>query len=90
MNKTELVAKVSEASQLTKSAASLVINSVFSTISDALQKGEKVQIVGFGSFETRDRAARKGRNPQTGEEIDIPAGKAPAFKPGKSLKDLIN
>ena len=89
MNKTELIAKVAEATNLSKKDAALAVDAVFNVISDALQNGDKVQIVGFGNFEVRERSARKGRNPQTGEEIEIPAGKIPAFRPGKSLKEGI-
>jgi DNA-binding protein HU-beta len=89
MNKTELIAKVAELSDLTKKDANKAVDAVFNSISDALKDGDKVQIIGFGNFETRERAARKGRNPQTGAEIDIPASKVPAFKAGKALKDGI-
>jgi DNA-binding protein HU-beta len=89
MNKTELIAKVAELSDLTKKDANKAVDAVFNSISDALKEGDKVQIIGFGNFETRERAARKGRNPQTGAEIDIPASKVPAFKAGKALKDGI-
>jgi len=89
VNKTELIAKVAEATNLSKKDAALAVDAVFNVISDALQNGDKVQIVGFGNFEVRERSARKGRNPQTGEEIEIPAGKIPAFRPGKSLKEGI-
>lgn len=89
MNKTELVAKVAEKSELTKKDAAKAIDAVFASISESLQDGEKVQIIGFGNFEVRERAARKGRNPQTGQEINIPASKVPAFKAGKALKDGI-
>lgn len=89
MNKTELIAKVAELSELTKKDATKAVDAVFQVISDSLKAGEKVQIIGFGNFEVRERAARKGRNPQTGEEIDIAASKVPAFKPGKALKDAI-
>jgi DNA-binding protein HU-beta len=82
MNKTELIAKVSEVADLTKKNSENAVNALFTTISDALKDGESVQVIGFGNFETRDRAARKGRNPQTGAEIDIPASKVPAFKAG--------
>ncbi|GMK42175.1 DNA-binding protein HU-beta [Paenibacillus cellulosilyticus] len=88
MNKTDLIAKVAELTDLSKKDATKAVDAVFDAISDALQTGDKVQLVGFGNFEVRERQARKGRNPQTGEEIDIPASKMPAFKPGKSLKDL--
>lgn len=87
MNKSELITQVSESAELSKKDATKAVDAVFEAISDALQKGDKVQLVGFGNFEVRERSARKGRNPQTGEEIDIPASKVPAFKPGKSLKD---
>jgi DNA-binding protein HU-beta len=90
MNKSELVAKVAETADLQKKDAGKAVDAVFSAISDALQSGDKVQLVGFGNFEVRERSARKGRNPQTGAEIDIPASKVPAFKPGKALKDGIN
>lgn len=89
MNKTELIAMVAEKSELTKKDASKAVDAIFASISESLQNGDKVQIIGFGNFEVRERAARKGRNPQTGEEIDIPASKVPAFKPGKGLKDGI-
>ncbi|WP_038111180.1 HU family DNA-binding protein [Tuberibacillus calidus] len=90
MNKTELVNAVVESTQLSKKDAAKAVDSVFSAITEALKEGGKVQLVGFGNFEVRERAARKGRNPQTGEEIDIPASKVPAFKPGKALKDAVN
>jgi DNA-binding protein HU-beta len=90
MNKTELVAKVAETADLQKKEATKAVDAVFGAISEALQSGDKVQLVGFGNFEVRERSARKGRNPQTGAEIDIPASKVPAFKPGKALKDGIN
>jgi len=88
LNKTELIAKVAELTDLSKKDATKAVDAVFDAISDALQTGDKVQLVGFGNFEVRERQARKGRNPQTGDEIDIPASKMPAFKPGKSLKEL--
>ena len=90
MNKTELVSAVAERADLTKKEAERVINILFNTIEDTLAQGEKVQLVGFGTFEVRDREARKGRNPQTGEEIEIPATRVPAFKAGKALKDVVN
>ena len=89
MNKTELIAKVAETSELTKKDATKAVDAVLDAISDALQEGDKVQLIGFGNFEVRERAARKGRNPQTGEEIEIASSKIPAFKPGKQLKDSI-
>ncbi|NDI34346.1 HU family DNA-binding protein [Chengkuizengella sediminis] len=90
MNKSELVTKVAESTELQKKDASKAVDAVFQAISEALQSGDKVQLVGFGNFEVRERSARKGRNPQTGEEIDIAASKVPAFKPGKALKEGIN
>lgn len=89
MNKAELIAAVAEKSELTKKDAEKAVNSIISVIIEALSRGEKVQLVGFGTFEVRDRAARKGRNPQTKEEIIIPASKAPVFKAGKALKDAV-
>jgi len=89
MNKSELIAKVAETTELSKKDVTNVVEAVFDSIAEALQNGDKVQLVGFGNFEVRERTARKGRNPQTGEEIDIPASKVPAFKPGKALKDGI-
>lgn len=89
MNKTDLINQVSEKAELSKKDATKAVDAVFDAISEALQSGDKVQLVGFGNFEVRERSARKGRNPQTGEEIEIPASKIPAFKPGKVLKDGI-
>jgi DNA-binding protein HU-beta len=89
MNKSELITKVAELSELSKKDASKAVESVFEAISDALKGGDKVQLVGFGNFEVRERSARKGRNPQTGQEIEISASKVPSFKPGKALKDGI-
>ncbi|MGV2886165.1 HU family DNA-binding protein [Paenibacillus taichungensis] len=90
MNKTELIEKVVSSTELSKKDATKAVDAVFNTISEALQNGDKVQLVGFGNFETRDRSARKGRNPQSGQEIEIPASKIPAFKPGKALKDQVS
>lgn len=89
MNKSDLISQVSEAAELSKKDATKAVDAVFEAISVALQNGDKVQLVGFGNFEVRERSARKGRNPQTGEEIEIAASKIPAFKPGKALKDGI-
>ncbi|MDO3409599.1 HU family DNA-binding protein [Saccharibacillus sp. CPCC 101409] len=89
MNKSDLINQVADASELGKKEATKAVDAVFEAISTALQNGEKVQLVGFGNFEIRERSARKGRNPQTGDEIEIPASKIPAFKPGKALKDGI-
>ena len=90
MNKGELVAKIAEESKLTKKAAEAALDAFISTVEGSLAKGEKVQLVGFGTFEVRQRAARKGRNPQTKAEIKIPASKAPVFKAGKALKETVN
>lgn len=88
-NKQELVDSVANATGLTKKDATAAVDAVFTSIEEALKNGEKVQLIGFGNFEVRDRAARKGRNPQTGAEIEIPASKVPAFKPGKALKEAV-
>ena len=90
MNKAELVAAIAAKTGDTKKGAEASVNAFVDVITDALAKGDKVQLVGFGSFEVRKRAARKGRNPRTKEEIKIPASKAPLFKAGKALKDLVN
>ena len=90
MNKAELVAAVAAKTGDTKKAAEASVDAFVSVIKETLKKGEKVQLVGFGSFEVRKRAARKGRNPQTKEEIKIPASKAPVFRAGKQLKELVN
>ncbi|MBO8163016.1 MAG: HU family DNA-binding protein [Brevibacillus sp.] len=89
MNKTELIAKVAETTELTKKDATKAVDAVLDAIAEALKAGEKVQLIGFGNFEVRERAARKGRNPQTGEEIEIASSRVPAFKPGKALRDVI-
>jgi DNA-binding protein HU-beta len=89
MNKTELVNQVAQTAELSQKEASKAVEAVFGTVLEALKKGDKVQLIGFGNFEVRERAARTGRNPQTGEEIQIAAGKVPAFKPGKALKDAV-
>lgn len=89
MNKTELITKVAELTELTKKDSSKAVDAILDAISNSLQNGEKVSLIGFGNFEVRERAARKGRNPQTGEEIEIASSKLPAFKPGKELKDLV-
>ena len=90
MNKAELVAAIAAQTGESKKSTEALVNAFTSVVSDALKGGDKVQLVGFGSFEVRKRAARKGRNPQTKEEIKIPASKAPVFKAGKALKDLVN
>ena len=90
MNKTELIASVATKAELTKKDAEKAVKAVFDTVAEALTAGDKVQVIGFGTFETRERAARTGRNPQTGKEIKIAASKSPAFKAGKGLKDQVN
>ena len=90
MNKAELIAAIAAKTGDTKKVAEASVNAFIDVITETLKKGDKVQLVGFGSFEVRKRAARKGRNPQTKEEIKIPASKAPVFKAGKALKDLVN
>lgn len=89
MNKTDLINSVSESAEISKKDATSAVDAVFDSIMEALKKGDKVNLIGFGNFEVRERAARKGRNPQTGEEIDIAASKVPAFKPGKTLKEAV-
>jgi len=89
MTKADLVAQVAKKVGLTSKAAKEAVSIVFQTISDALKRGEKVVVTGFGTFVVRKRAARKGRNPQTGAEIQIPATKTPGFTAGKSLKRLV-
>ncbi|MBQ0018879.1 MAG: HU family DNA-binding protein [Clostridiales bacterium] len=89
MNKAELIAAVAQEAGLSKKDATAAVAAVFGEITKALAKGEKVQVLGFGNFETRERGERTGRNPQTGEEIKIAASKVPAFKAGKALKDAV-
>ncbi|MDR7245253.1 MULTISPECIES: HU family DNA-binding protein [Priestia] len=89
MNKTELVDAVVTQAELSKQDAKKAVEALFETISNTLAKEEKIQLIGFGTFEVRERAARTGRNPQTGEEMTIPASKVPAFKPGKELKEAV-
>jgi len=89
MNKAELISNVAEKADLTKKDAEKAVGAVLDTIGEALAIGDKVQLVGFGTFEIRERAARRGRNPQTGEEINIAAARVPVFKAGKTLKDAV-
>ena len=89
MNKTELVKVVAEQAELTQKDAARAVEALIETISETLAQGEKIQLIGFGTFEVRDRSARKGCNPQTGKEIEIAASKVPAFKPGKELKEAV-
>ena len=90
MTRAELVVNVAEKSGLDRKKADKAVVAVFETIKQALVEGDKVQIIGFGTFENRERSARKGRNPRTGEEINIPASKLPSFKAGKILKESVN
>ncbi len=89
MNKTELVGQVAAKTGMTKKDVEKVVSAFFATVEGSLKEGDKVQLVGFGTFEVRERKSRKGRNPQTGEEINIPAARVPAFKAGKALKDSV-
>ena len=89
MNKTELIAAVAEKTDLTKKDADAAVSAVLGAITDALKAGDKIQLVGFGTFEVRNRAAKQGRNPRTGETMTVPASKVPAFKAGKALKDAV-
>lgn len=90
MNKTELVDAIAESADLSKASAARALEATLDAVTGALQKGESVALVGFGTFQSKDRAARTGRNPQTGEEMQIPAAKVPSFKAGKALKDALN
>ena len=89
MNKTELIAAVAEQAEMSKKDAEAAVTATIDVISEALRQGEKVQLVGFGSFEVKPRAERMGRNPHTKEQIEIPASKVPVFKAGKALKDTV-
>ncbi|HSJ48646.1 MAG TPA: HU family DNA-binding protein [Gammaproteobacteria bacterium] len=90
MNKSELIDAVASTADLSKAAATKAVDAVLDTVTNTLKNGEQVTLVGFGTFEVRARAARSGRNPQTGETINIKASNAPAFKAGKALKDAVN
>ena len=90
MNRTDLIEKVVESTGVTKKEATAVVTAAFDAITEALVAGDKVQLIGFGTFETRERAARMGKNPRTGEAVEIAACKAPAFKAGKALKEAVN
>ena len=90
MNKTELIDAMADAADISKAAAGRALDGMVAAITDALKKGDQVSVVGFGSFSVRERAARTGRNPQTGQTIQIAASKNPAFKAGKALKDAVN
>ena len=90
MNKVDLVSAVAKQAELSKKDAGLAVEAVFDAISEALEKGDKVQLIGFGTFDVSERAAREGRNPRTGETMKMAASKAPRFKAGKALKDRVN
>ena len=89
MNKTELIKNVAQSADISQKEATVVVQTVVESITNTLAAGEKVQLIGFGTFEVRERAARTGRNPQTGEEMQIAASKVPAFKAGKELKEAV-
>lgn len=90
MNKTEFIAAVAAQAEISKKDAEKAVNAVLTVTTDSLSKGEKVQLVGFGTFEVRERSAREGKNPRTGEVIEIAASKVPAFKAGRALKEEVN
>lgn len=90
MNKTELVSAIADKTELTKKDSEKALKAFMDVVTEELQKGEKIQLVGFGTFEVSDRAARTGKNPQTGESIEIPAARAPKFKAGSALKESVN
>lgn len=90
MNKSQLIDKIAAEADISKAAAGRVLEAFTESVSDALQSGDEVALVGFGTFSVRERAERAGRNPQTGKEITIPAGKVPGFRAGKALKDAVN
>lgn len=90
MNKSELIEKIASGADISKAAAGRALDSFIAAVTDGLKEGDKISLVGFGTFEVRDRAERTGRNPQTGKEIKIAAAKIPAFKAGKALKDAVN
>jgi DNA-binding protein HU-beta len=89
MNKTDLIKNITAKTEITKKDVETVVEGFLAEVTEGLQNGDKVSLVGFGNFETRKRAARKGRNPQTGAEIDIPETRVPAFKPGKGLREAV-
>ena len=90
MNKTELIAAIAEKTELSRKDAEKALKAFTEVVEEELKKGEKIQLVGFGTFEVSERAAREGRNPQTGKTMEIAACKAPKFKAGKALKDIVN
>ncbi|MCX0421902.1 DNA-binding protein HU-beta [Aeromonas veronii] len=90
MNKSQLIDKIADGADISKAAAGRALDAFIDAVGEALKEGDQVALVGFGTFAVRERAARSGRNPQTGETIEIAAGKVPAFKAGKALKDAVN
>ena len=90
VNKSQLIDKVAENADITKASANRAVDAIIEAVSDSLKSGDTVQLIGFGTFSVRERSARTGRNPQTGQEINIPAAKVPGFKAGKALKDAVN
>ena len=90
MNKTELIERIADSADISKADATRALDATIEAVTDSLKQGEPVALVGFGTFTVRERAARTGRNPQTGATINIAAAKVPAFKPGKALKDALN
>lgn len=90
MNKSELIDAIAESADISKAAAGRAVDAVVESVTDALKKGDQVTLIGFGTFSVKERAARTGRNPQTGAEIQIAAAKIPSFKAGKALKDAVN
>jgi DNA-binding protein HU-beta len=90
MNKSELIEAVADSADLSRTAAAKAVDAVLESVTKALKEGQQVALVGFGTFEVRERAARTGRNPRTGDTIEIKAARVPSFKPGKSLRDAVN
>ncbi len=90
MNKSQLIDKIAADADISKAAAGRVLDAIIGSVTDSLKAGDDVALVGFGTFSVRERAARTGRNPQTGKEISIPAAKVPGFRAGKTLKDAVN
>ncbi len=90
MNKAELVDAIADTADISKAAATRALDALLGSVTTALKKGDQVSLVGFGTFQVKDRAARTGRNPQTGAPIEIAAARVPSFKPGKALKDAVN
>lgn len=90
MNKSQLIDKIAEGADISKAAAGRALDAFIASVTESLQEGDAVALVGFGTFDVRERAARTGRNPQTGKEINIPAAKVPGFRAGKALKDAVN